>query len=217
MHVYVVFAHPSRKSFSWEVLKAFESGLRESGHSVEIADLYAMDFQTDMDTGQYEREMGPDPDAPVPADVNHQQGHLARADAVAFVYPVWWSDCPAKLKGWFDRVLTHGYAYLRGGWIQRKKPISFVKALLLCPAGHTLEDLERTGVAQAMRTIMVGDRMPGLGAREAAMEILGGMTNDDGTHRRRNLSRAHELGRTFGTLREPQPDAPRVCCGARAD
>jgi NAD(P)H dehydrogenase (quinone) len=212
MHVYIVFAHPSRRSFTAEVLESFERGLREAGHSVEIGDLFAMGFQTDMDIAQYEREMGPDPDAPVPLDVERQHEEIARADAIAFVYPVWWSDCPAKLKGWFDRVLTHGYSYRRGGWGQRQKPVSIAKALLLCPAGHTVEDLERGGVAQAMRTIMVGDRMPGLGAREVTMEILGGMTNDDGTNRRRNLARAHQLGKNFGAPVHRVPEPPQACC-----
>ena len=197
MHVYVVYAHPSVKSFTWQVLRSFESGLREAGHTVEIGDLYAMGFQTDMDLEQYEREVGPDPDAPVPDDVRLEHAKIARADAVAFVYPVWWSDCPAKLKGWFDRVLAHGYSYCRGGWQDRVKPVGVRWALVLCPAGHTEDHLERIGIAQSMRTVMLGDRMPGLGAKQSRMLILGGMTNDDGTWRRRNLERAHELGRTL--------------------
>ncbi|MHC4067719.1 MAG: NAD(P)H-dependent oxidoreductase [Planctomycetota bacterium] len=213
MHVYVVFAHPSRNSFTGEVLRSFEHGLKEAGHSVGIADLYAMDFQTDMDIAQYDREMGPDPDAPVPPDVKREQEKVVGADAVAFVYPIWWSDCPAKLKGWFDRVLTHGFSYIRGGWSQRRKPVSIVKALLLCPAGHTVEDLERGGIARAMRTIMLDDRMPGLGVQEATMEILGGMTNDDGTHRRRNLRRAYQLGKTFGPSPRQLSEPAHTCCG----
>jgi NAD(P)H dehydrogenase (quinone) len=213
MHVYVVFAHPSRNSFTGEVLKSFERGLKGAGHSVGIADLYAMDLQTDMDIAQYNREMGPDPDAPVPPDVKREQEKVAGADAIAFVYPIWWSDCPAKLKGWFDRVLTHGYSCIRGGWGQRRKPVSIVKALLLCPAGHTVEDLERGGIARAMRTIMLDDRMPGLGVQEAAMEILGGMTNDDGTHRRRNLRRAYQLGKTFGPSHQQLSEPAHTCCG----
>jgi NAD(P)H dehydrogenase (quinone) len=202
MHVYVVIAHPSRKSFTWQVLKSFERGLREAGHSIQIADLYAMDFQTDMDLAQYEREMGSDPDAPIPADVKREQDNIASSDGVVFVYPVWWSDCPAKLKGWFDRVLSHGYAYLRGGWGNRKKPAAVERALVLCPAGHSREELERQGIAESMRTIMLDDRVRGLGAREARMEILGGMTNDDGASRRRNLEHAYQLGKTFDRARE---------------
>lgn len=64
-----------------------------------------------MDLDQYLREVGLDSDAPLPHDVRMEQEKVNRADALAFIYPVWWSDCPAKLKGWFDKVWTYGYAY----------------------------------------------------------------------------------------------------------
>lgn len=197
MHVYAVIAHPSRNSFTWQVLRSFARGLHEAGHSVQIADLYAMHFQTDMDAAQYEREMGPDPDAPVPPDVKREQENIASADGVAFVYPVWWSDCPAKLKGWFDRVLTHGYAYRRGGWGSRGRPVAVKKVLVLCPAGQTREALEQQGIAASMRTIMLHDRVRALGAAEVRMEILGGTTAGGESVRRQHLEHVFELGRTF--------------------
>ena len=37
MHVYVVFAHPSKTSFTKQVLDAFVRGLRDGGHVTKIA------------------------------------------------------------------------------------------------------------------------------------------------------------------------------------
>ena len=48
MHIYIVFAHPSRKYFTYSVLKSFKKGLLEAEHSFETGDLYKMDFRTDM-------------------------------------------------------------------------------------------------------------------------------------------------------------------------
>jgi NAD(P)H dehydrogenase (quinone) len=197
MHVYVIFAHPSKQSFTWEVLGAFTCGLRDAGHSFEIGDLYEMGFQSDMDAAQYARETGPDPDAPVPEDVRLEQTKIERADALAFVYPVWWSDCPAKLKGWFDRVLTLGYAYFYEAGEHRASKIHVQKALALCPAGHPVEHLEETGIAESMRRVMLDDRLLGVGVQEAQMEILGGMVTKDEAIRRRNMERAYQLGREF--------------------
>ena len=94
MHVYILFAHPSENSFNKEVLETFVKGLEDAGHTHEIGDLYRMDFESDMDLAQYEREVGLDPQAPVPDDVRAEQEKVNRAAALAFVYPVWWSDCP---------------------------------------------------------------------------------------------------------------------------
>jgi NAD(P)H dehydrogenase (quinone) len=195
MHVYILFAHPSKESFSQSVLDAFTQGLTDGGHTYEIGDLYAMGFQSEMDADQYQRETGLDPEAPVPQDVQVEQDKIARADALAFIYPVWWSDCPAKLKGWFDRVLTYGYAYFYDEEEQRFTKIDIAKALVICSAGHTVEHLEETGIAEAMRRIMLNDRLLGVGVKEAKMEILGGMMPHDDTYKQANLERAYALGK----------------------
>ena len=70
-------------------------------------------------------------------------------------------------------------------------------ALVVCPAGHPAEHLEKIGVAESMRCIMLQDRLLGVGVREATLEILGGMVEQDPSVHERNLQRAFELGRTF--------------------
>jgi NAD(P)H dehydrogenase (quinone) len=197
MHVYIVFAHPSHQSFSYAVLQAFTRGLSEAGHTFDIADLYAMNFVGDMDTAQYQREVGLVPTAPVPPDVKREHESIDKADALVFIYPLWWSDCPAKLKGWFDRVWTFGYAYVYDDDGAHTSTISLDKALVICSAGHTAEHLEEIGIAESMRNIMLHDRLLGVGAKQANMEILGGMMPHDNTYRQTNLERAYLLGEEF--------------------
>lgn len=197
MHVYILLAHPSENSFNKEVLETFVKGLEDAGHTHEIGDLYRMDFESDMDLAQYEREVGLDPQAPVPDDVRAEQEKVNRADALAFIYPVWWSDCPAKLKGWFDKVWSYGYAYFYDDNEERFTQITIQKALVICSAGHPKEHLEETGIAESMRRIMLNDRLLGIGVREAHMEILGGMMPQDDTYRQDNLAKVYDLGRSF--------------------
>ena len=197
MHVYVVFAHPSTRSFSASVLDALTRGLADAGHTFEIADLYRMDFQSELNEEQYFREISGDPDLPVPPDVAAEQAKIDRADGLVFIFPLWWSDAPAKLKGWFDRVLTCGYAYLYDADGARGTRMSVEKALVICSAGHTAEHLEEIGVAGSMRTIMLRDRLLGVGVKRAGLEILGGMMPNDDSRREPNLRRAYELGRCF--------------------
>ncbi len=197
MHIYILFAHPSRRSFSKSVLDAFTRGLRGAGHSYEIADLYEMGFQSEMDEAQYLRETSGNPDLPVPDDVAAEHAKINRAQGLAFIYPVWWSDCPAKLKGWFDRVLTCGYAYVYDDAGVRGTRMKIEKALVLCSAGHTVNHLEETGVAPSMRCLMLNDRLRAVGIGHVRMEFLGGMMPLDDSYRARNLQKAYELGRSF--------------------
>ena len=197
MHVYILFAHPSKKSFNGAVLAAFTQGHRDAGHTYEIGDLYEMGFISDMDIDQYEREVGLDPKAPIPNDIKIEQGKIDRADALAFIYPIWWSDCPSKLKGWFDRVFTYGYAYFYDENEKRYTNIEIKKAIVICSAGHTFEHLEEIGIAESMKRIMLNDRLLGVGVNEARMEILGGMMPKDDTYRQVNLEKAYNLGKNL--------------------
>jgi NAD(P)H dehydrogenase (quinone) len=197
MHLYIVFSHPSRQSFTFAVLQSFIAGLRETGHTFEVGDLYAMNWQSDMDLEQYDRETSFNPSLPVPPDVESEQHKINRADALVFIYPVWWSDCPAKLKGWFDRVWTLGYAYSVEAGQHVVTGIQIAKALVICAAGHPVEHLEEIGIAESMRRVMLQDRLSGVGVPDVRIEILGGMVSQDPAVRQRNLDRAYELGRTF--------------------
>jgi NAD(P)H dehydrogenase (quinone) len=201
MHIYVIYTHPSKRSFSARILEAFTRGLQEAGHSYEVADLYEMCFQSEMDEEQYLRETSGDPSLPVPADVKEEHDKINRAQGLAFIYPVWWSDCPAKLKGWFDRVLTCGYAYFYDEKGSRGTSIGIRKAMVLCSAGHTSEHLEKIGIAESMRRIMLTDRLLGIGVAEAHLEILGGMMPNDETYIGENLQKAFELGKKYNEVR----------------
>lgn len=197
MHIYIIYSHPAKHSFCRLVLNAFTKGLKEAGHSHEIGDLYRMNFRSEMVEIQYQREVGLDPNAPVPEDVLMEQQKVERSDALVFIYPLWWSDCPAKLKGWFDRVWTYGYAYFYNQDDQRFTRINIEKALVICPAGHTVDHLEETGIAESMRKIMLQDRLLGVGVKEARMVILGGMMPQDNTYKEENIGKAYLLGKEF--------------------
>lgn len=196
--VHVVYAHPRPRSFTHEVLDAFLSGLGDAGHTYTVSDLYAMGFRAEMTPSEYEREAAYRAEAPIADDVAAEQAHLDAADAWAFIYPVWWSDVPAVLKGWFDRVWTVGFAYKTDASYRAEK------ALVLCTCGFSVAELERQGIHQAMRTIMLDDRI-GERARTGEFVVLGGSVLRNGgvdadawtALKVEHLARAAELGRSL--------------------
>lgn len=205
MHAYIVFAHPTRRSFTGEVLAELCLGFDDGGHSYEIGDLYEMDFKCEMTPDEYAREMnvqGNRPTLPIPPDVEVEHSKISRADGLAFVFPVWWSDCPAKLKGWFDRVWVCGYAY-EYQFARETYPfprLSVERALVLCPVGNTLEGLEASGIAEAMRQLYTQDRLrPDAGVKHCEFAILPGMADHFSTssNTARNLEIAYRYGRNF--------------------
>lgn len=194
MKVQIIYCHPSQKSYTAEILEQVKSNLIEENLAFEVSDLYAMNFQTDMSEAEYEREGFANLDLSIPDDVKEEHRKIEAADCIIFIYPVWWSDCPAKLKGWFDRVYAVGYAY---GYDESKVKIQTMKTvpygLVICTAGHPNEFLDEIGIAESMRNVMIDDR---LGQRfiKKEMIILGGTLNKENV-RPKHLATVNEIGK----------------------
>ena len=197
MNVLVVYCHPSEESFTRRVRDSFIEGLKAGGHSYEVSDLYKMGFRTDMSESEYLREGFYNAEAPIEPDVQAEQEKLQRADGVAFIYPVFWTEAPAKLVGWFQRVWTYGYAY--GPKAQMKQ---LEKAIFFATMGGSLEDEVRRIEAEAMKTVMLDDRMYNR-AKQKEMIIFDRMTRGYGNDEQReilaeeNCRRAYEMGVNF--------------------
>ncbi|WP_438426426.1 NAD(P)H-dependent oxidoreductase [Aquimarina macrocephali] len=174
MNVVIIYCHPSKESYTYKILRQLKKVLRNENIKFQISDLYDMDFQAEMTEQEYMREGLLNLDLPISTDVQKEQKKIENADCIIFLYPVWWSDCPAKLKGWFDRVYTVGYAYgynTKGKKIKKMKTIKY--GISLCTAGHPNEFLGEIGIAESMRNVMIDDRL-GQRFNKKEMIILGG-------------------------------------------
>jgi len=191
MQVFIVYAHPSDDSFTREVLDAFVAGLESAGHRYVLSDLYKMNFVADMSEAEYLREAYYRRELPVPTDVRAEQEKVNCADAIAFVFPLFWSDAPAKLVGWFDRVWTYGFAYGENREMKRLE-----KGLVLCSAGNTMEYFRETGILTALEKVMLEDRLfDRVKSRE--LVVLDGTSRETplrGENRERHLLRAFQAG-----------------------
>ncbi len=197
MKVFVVYAHPSSNSFTYQAKEKFLEGLTAAGHTYEVSDLYAMDFKETFTEEEYLREAFYEEDLPVPTDVLEEQRKCREADAIAFIYPVFWTEAPAKLVGWFQRVWTYGFAY---GDSPALSP--FKKAVFLVTMGGSLKDPIRRQQVEAMETVMLGDRI-NTRAEEKKMFVFDEMTrgtDNEGSREEgqaRFLKQSYEIGRSL--------------------
>ena len=181
MKVLVVYCHPCQNSFTHRVYEHFIDGLKKSGHEIILSDLYKMNFQTDLTEKEYLRETYYRTDLSLPQDVVAEQKKIQNSDAIVFIYPVFWTEAPAKLVGWFDRVWTTGFAYSPEPTMK-----TLEKALFIACAGKSTASLTETGEKQAMETVMLGDRIRNR-AKEKKMIIF-----DDITHWNEKLRKEKE-------------------------
>ena len=103
----VVYCHPREDSFTAAVRDEVLMALDRHGAEVRVSDLYGSGFAPALTTAEHRAYLAGDI-TPVVEEVEA----LRWCDTLIFVYPTWWYGLPAVLKGWLDRVLLPGVAFL---------------------------------------------------------------------------------------------------------
>lgn len=193
MKVFIVFCHPSHDSFTKSMCDAFIRGITDSGNEYILSDLYRMGFDPVMKEQEYLRDAYYQNAPQVADDVLAEQAKINAADAIAFIYPVFWTDAPAMLKGWFDRVWSYGFAY-------GDKTMKLLdKAIFLCSAGNPIERLEQFGLLDSMKKVMLEDRLFER-AKQMEFVVFDNTSREFGLRAENweaNLQKAYEKGKTF--------------------
>ena len=167
MKVLIVYAHPNPNSFNHAILEIVVETLRNNGHEPRIKDLYAENFNPLLD-----RDMLASMNQGVlPNDILHEQQDLRWAEGLIFIYPLWWFDRPAILKGWFDRVFTNGFAFKYTpegleGLLHHKK------ALVLVTTGGTVEESDSIGVRECLVRPTTDGTLAACGVKNIVDKVL---------------------------------------------
>ena len=104
MKALLVIGHPDNSSFSHAMAKVAAEVLVDAGYSLVTHDLYAESFNPVQPTGESQNTSSDD------ALVETHCAELKMADLILVFHPNWWSQPPAIVKGWIDRVFRLGTA-----------------------------------------------------------------------------------------------------------
>ena len=191
MKAFIVYCHPSENSFTRNMRDAFIKGVEDSGNEVILSDLYKMNFKSDMTEAEYLRDANYRNTPDVAEDVLAEQEKINQSDAIVFIYPVFWTEAPAKLVGWFDRVWTYGFAY------GEKTMKVLDKGMVLCSAGNPIERLKEFGLLDSMEKVMFGDRLFGR-VKETEFVVFDCTSRENELREKNwdaNLQKAYEKGK----------------------
>jgi NAD(P)H dehydrogenase (quinone) len=119
----LVIAHPSPSSFSHAMATAAAAVLVDKGYALTHHDLYAEGFNPVQPTAESANTASADP------LVETHCVDLRAADLILIFHPNWWSQPPAIMKGWIDRVfrLDTAYGYPEGVGFEGV-PVGLLKA-----------------------------------------------------------------------------------------
>jgi NAD(P)H dehydrogenase (quinone) len=107
--VLLVHAHPLSDSFSSAIANAVEAGAREGGHELRRRSLYAEQYRPELTGNERTKYFDiADGAARLPKETRSHLADLRWCNSLVLVYPTWWFNMPAMLKGYFDRTLMPG-------------------------------------------------------------------------------------------------------------
>lgn len=164
-NVLIVYAHPEPTSFNAALKDRAVKALTAAGHTVVVSDLYAEgfnpvagrhDFTTTADAARfhYQKEQANAANANgFATDIAREQSRVRAADILILQYPMWWGGPPAIVKGWCDRVLAYGFAYVDGTRFDTGL-FNGRRALLSITTGGTEERFSDTGVYGEMHRVV---------------------------------------------------------------
>ena len=190
MRILIVLAHPRSDSFNAAVCAALREGLQAAGHAIDIADLNAEGFDPVL--------RGPELNAvgtstPLEDVVRYQQ-RILKADAMAFIFPVWWFGLPAILKGFVDRVFQEGFAFR---FTEDGKVVGLLrhkKALVIGTAGATAALYRLFRFGNPLKKTFGEWTLKMCGIRAVRYLLLYDVVNVDAAARTRYLDKVRQLG-----------------------
>ncbi|WP_299668147.1 NAD(P)H-dependent oxidoreductase [uncultured Polaribacter sp.] len=110
MTILFVYAHPNPQSFTTSIVSKLVEKAKEKNHDTEIRDLYGLKFNPILSSNDLQELRTGN----IPADIEIEQDLITKADVVVMIYQLWWTQFPAMLKGYIDRVFSYGFAYQFG-------------------------------------------------------------------------------------------------------
>ncbi|OOF70527.1 NAD(P)H-dependent oxidoreductase [Rodentibacter caecimuris] len=169
MNHLIIFAHPNNQnSFGRAITDIVLESSRKLGVNTVLRDLYSMDFEPIM---SYE-ELQASYQGIVPAEVEYEHQLIRNADLITLIYPLWWMGFPAILKGYLDRVLSHGFAYKTEngesvGLLQGKQMHQIITM------GNNFTQYQAAGFVQSLDHCLVNGLFNYCGIGEVSYQLFG--------------------------------------------
>ncbi|WP_311049656.1 NAD(P)H-dependent oxidoreductase [Enterococcus faecalis] len=141
MKTTIVFAHPWHGSFNKAILDQVTTKLKELNRDYNLIDLYKDKFNPalqEKDLALFSQGLSTDP------LVDRYIDMLKETDNIIFIFPIWWYEAPAIIKGFFDKVLLVNRLGKYND--DRTKIIPFItmkKSIVITTSEVTTETLEK--------------------------------------------------------------------------
>lgn len=123
MKTLIIYSHPDTEGHCSTILKNVENELNELKEKYEIVDLYKIKFDPIL----HEDELYSAGKRKDSEDVKQMQKKIKDSKNMIFIYPIWWNNYPAILRGFIDRVFVSGFAFRYEKRFGNMVPVGLIK------------------------------------------------------------------------------------------
>ncbi|OOF45808.1 NAD(P)H-dependent oxidoreductase [Rodentibacter trehalosifermentans] len=183
MNHLIIFAHPnSQNSFGRAIAdRVLETG-KNLGVETRFRDLYTLGFNPIISFEELQAANS----GIIPEEVKYEHELIRQADLITLVYPLWWMGFPGLLKGYLDRVLSHGFAYKTEngesvGLLKGKQMQQFITI------GSNVEKYKEFGIDKSLDHCLVNGLFNYCGIENVTYELFGDIHLIDDNARRAML------------------------------
>lgn len=160
--VTIIFAHPKHESLNGRILGSIEKYCEEAGQKYTSIDLYKDGFSpvlTAEELDGFYNGLSFDP------LVKQYQNILLNTDRIILVFPIWWNEYPAILKGFFDRVCLGKFAfeYVPGGVVPK---LTHIKSSLILTTSHAPTEVLTQHSGNIIENQVINHMLKGIGVSE---------------------------------------------------
>lgn len=164
----VIYAHPYEKSYNRAILDAVTEKLERDKRAYELIDLYADGFNPVMSKEELALYIDGKASCPLVKKYNEI---LDRTDKIILIFPIWWYDFPAILKGFFDKVMLPISSYEMDG--VKLIPVRDIKeTLVITTSSAPTKDLIKD-FGDAVNKVMIDSTFKAIGLNGAVWHNLG--------------------------------------------
>lgn len=141
----IIYAHPNPQSLNGQLKSTWVEYLQQNSNEIVVRDLYQLNFNPVLSL----EDMAGQRKGQVAEDVKIEQEHIAWADYITFIHPIWWTGLPAIMKGYIDRVFSYGFAYRYDQGVQ-KGLLTGKEAIIINTQGKSHEEYNALGMDKAL-------------------------------------------------------------------
>ena len=183
--VTIIFAHPWHGSFNYAILKTITQTLKDKKKDFQIIDLNQDGFNPILTEGElslYSKGQYKDP------LVAKYQQLLTITDELIFVFPVWWYDTPAILKGFIDKVMLKNFSYTETSTGLKGK-LTHIKSTKVITTGQSPRWYIKYVAGNAIQKTFINATLKGVGIKHAKWIHCGDVSKGERKKRERFLKR----------------------------